>query len=118
MLTRDAKRAYAVRARLLQDLGFTSYDAYLQSPLWRTIRQHVLDTHRYCYACDRPAKQVHHARYTVANLSGQNYRHLLAVCGRCHHACEFGWWGQKLSPSQSTWKLWRRKWLLWWWVWK
>lgn len=66
-------------------LGFSSYDEYLGSPLWLSIRRRVLEFFEgKCADCRRDASQVHHLRYNIANLSGRSLKGLLALCKRCH----------------------------------
>lgn len=81
---------YAERAAAVKRLGFSSYQAYLDSPLWAEIRQRVLLRDRgECRTCGRPAVQVHHAQYDEATLAGAILRHLAAICSGCHRRVEF-----------------------------
>lgn len=72
---------------ILHLLGFKSYGAYLGSRMWRKIRSRVLRAARYrCHFCPGRAWQIHHTKYTYANLSGESVEHLFAVCEPCHKA--------------------------------
>lgn len=73
--------AYRRRNLILKALGFDSYQSYLVSDLWKQIRAAKLKMDGACYACFRPANQVHHKRYTVANLKGLTLGNLMSVCG-------------------------------------
>jgi len=78
-----ALRTYARRNRLLASLGFvapkgsglTEYDVYLASPLWAEIRERKLASQvqnglPVCFACGKPANQVHHGDYEIGTLVG------------------------------------------------
>ena len=101
---------YAERNDFIRSLGFESYAAYLASDLWAGIRRRVLKKSRRCWVCKRRrrAKQVHHERYTEANLKGESLAGLRPICPGCHLLIEFDWkTGRKLShqtypPSQRT----------------
>lgn len=72
--------------RVLHEMGYASYEEYLQSDLWMRIRKKVLKKARkLCADCPSRATQVHHEAYTVENLKGMNLRFLVAVCDDCHH---------------------------------
>lgn len=99
------KRAYAIRNQVLRGLGYASYREYLTSPKWRAIHAAVMtrDKHK-CFGCGKDAQQVHHDRYTKANLSGNMLDGMYSVCRICHHGIEFDN-GEKLSPQFATIKL-------------
>lgn len=74
---------------VLRAYGFASYAEYLQSNTWQTVRQQVLvNTTCHC-GCGQTANQVHHKRYTEANLVGASTKGMIAICAGCHHAIEF-----------------------------
>ena len=116
-VTPEMKRAriYGERNRLLKSLGFDSYDDYLQSDTWKSLRAFVLKKSPKCLACDSPATQVHHTVYTKRVLEGKSDRGLIATCAGCHYKAEFRQSdGAKLNPKQATTKLkqmrtWRAK---------
>lgn len=82
--------SYSHRNAILARMGFPDYGAYLESDLWRSIRQQVLDAAGgACCACHRKAVQVHHGSYTEVNLRGIALEHLFAVCCGCHRGIEF-----------------------------
>ena len=87
---RRAQNGYADRARSLRTLGFHSYAAYLKSDLWQQIRQRVFEIDPICRVCtSREATQVHHMRYTLPVLRGDEMDALIAICAGCHYRIEF-----------------------------
>lgn len=93
--------AYAARNRILKALGFASYEAYLASRLWASIRHHQLVEHPECWGCGVAAKEVHHGNYREETLRGICTKALYSICNRCHRAIE--WSGkQKLCPAAAT----------------
>jgi hypothetical protein len=74
----------------LRALGFDSYDAYLRSPLWASIRMRVLERcETKCEVCRKKmAAQVHHRAYDPATLKGDSIHALTATCFGCHIKAE------------------------------
>lgn len=105
---RRAAKAYGARNRILVRLGFADYAAYLASPLWRKIRRRALTDgrgeRRQC-RCGEPAEQIHHARYTEANLTGRSLKGLVPACDACHRKAEWNDRGEKLPPDEATQRL-------------
>jgi 5-methylcytosine-specific restriction endonuclease McrA len=90
---------YAYRNENLRHLGFASYAAYLQSPLWRDIRTRVLERDAsVCGCCGKKATQVHHRAYDPQTLRGESLDSLSAVCARCHRKIE-----QPTNTRRSKW---------------
>jgi hypothetical protein len=86
------KRPYQPRSfkRCLKHLGFQSYQEYLQSDLWKSIRERVLvRDNRICKACNAQANTVHHLIYNFKVLSGEFDDALVALCIDCHKRIEF-----------------------------
>jgi 5-methylcytosine-specific restriction endonuclease McrA len=81
---------YRARNAALRTLGFDTYAEYLDSKLWKGIREQVLerDNHR-CRLCNLPAYSVHHASYGKAVLLGLELKWLAAICPSCHRQIEF-----------------------------
>lgn len=99
---RDERSPYQHRDILLQWIGYTSYRQYLQSELWASIRTTVLDRSGHkCWACSRTATQVHHRKYTIEALEGDDLTWLVALCAGCHVSCEFRK-KQKLDLPQAN----------------
>lgn len=76
-------------ADVLKEIGFTAYrdtpDCYLRSRLWASIKQAALDEHgRFCKACRKSTKTLHHTDYSVSILQGNDLSVLVPVCERCH----------------------------------
>ncbi len=92
---------YAERNRVLRGRGFASYKDYQDSLLWAGIRLSVLQFKKFkCVLCGGNANQVHHSRYSEANLFGTETAGLHAVCGTCHQTVEFDG-DKKLTAAQS-----------------
>lgn len=80
------KMGYKQRNAFLRTLGFLCYADYLSSSIWEKIRREVLERFAgICSACGGRATQVHHKRYTAANLLGRSHKGLTAMCYACHH---------------------------------
>ncbi len=94
--------AYSLRNRILKFNGFSSYAEYLKSDLWRGIRAVILSKSPRCYLCNQRATQVHHNRYTYANLAGRSYKHLVSLCDICHISIEYRDDGLKVSPHGAA----------------
>ena len=81
--------AYKNRNNTLREIGFLSYNLYLESDLWGKIRDSVLARDDYrCRCCGRPAKVVHHTSYDKDVLLGKNKEPLRSLCNGCHYAIE------------------------------
>lgn len=72
-------------------LWWESYNRYLRSARWRSLRQKVLDRDQgICQAClDRPATQVHHLSYRYTGSDPEHTAQdpafvLRSVCDACH----------------------------------
>jgi hypothetical protein len=90
------------RIHLLSLWGYTSYANYLRSDLWLGIRAKVLSGDRLCCCgCQRLADQVHHTKYTEANLSGHSLSNMVPILAECHQYIEFCR-GQKLSLKEAN----------------
>lgn len=69
----------------LSRLRFLSYDEYLQSDLWLSIREKALAaSNRTCKFCGYTATQIHHTSYAYDVMKGENLNHVHPVCSRCH----------------------------------
>lgn len=81
---------YTDRRVLLRLLGFATYQDYLNSDLWKEIRERVFALKgRECFLCSKLATQAHHNRYNLNTLRGKRLKHIFPVCGQCHHSIEF-----------------------------
>lgn len=81
---------YQQRNRILKEMGFESYDEYLRSELWNSIRFRLIRSKGFtCECCGKRASQVHHSMYRKENLTGQSLRGMKAVCRDCHRLIEF-----------------------------
>ena len=82
--------------------GFGSYQEYLKSDLWKSIRARVLERDNYkCRLCGKHATQVHHRHYGIRTMKGKTLTHLMSVCGGCHQKIEIDCEGKKRSKSAA-----------------
>ncbi len=95
---------WKTRNESLAALGFTSYRAYLKSPLWRSIksRRRKLKGGKICVFCGAKATQFHHDNYDAKTMAGGNLRALIPCCRRCHSEGSRSDEGWALSPSMAT----------------
>lgn len=102
--TYSQEDSYEWRSKILAELGFASYAAYLKSDLWSGIRQAVLRRDRgQCGACrSTHASQVHHRTYTKAALCGRSLSELVSLCRDCHRCIEFHADGSKTSIREAN----------------
>lgn len=79
---------YASRNRIIASMGYADYEAYLQSPLWKSIRGRVYAAKgKVCLRCKTErANQIHHTQYDTATMRGDTLNHLVPICGDCHQA--------------------------------
>jgi hypothetical protein len=69
---------YKIRAESLTELGFSSYQAYLNSELWNGIHNAVMDRDsRTCGICRQTANHVHHS---VLQPGGSPRRRPVQAC--------------------------------------
>lgn len=94
---REAQRNFAKKTKGpekkyggFRALGFASYVEYLKSPLWHSIRETVFATFgNRCCVCGSMASEIHHKKYTIAVLLGQEIDSLVPICHPCHAKIEF-----------------------------
>lgn len=94
---------YQERLVNLKQLGFSNYQEYLNSILWKIIRKHVLYRDvRFCRSrrCNNKSNIVHHLNYNVPTLIGQSPQTLITVCSECHQEIEFD--GTKKRSLKDT----------------
>lgn len=71
----------------LRRLGFSSYEEYRESALWKRLRRRVMEKYGWkCVDCGNKATQAHHERYTFENLRGERQDGIVALCRDCHKA--------------------------------
>lgn len=102
MISREAAKTYGHRNRILKQMGFRSYEHYIKSPLWGSIRTQQLREHPFCWACGNRAEQVHHGNYDRQTLEGKNRKALYSVCEPCHEHAELAPGEGKVSPQRAT----------------
>ena len=106
-----------------KELGFRSYDAYISSRLWWSIRQIILERDgKCCQVCGTPSKIVHHIDYTKIIMLGQGNQHeLITLCEPCHNFVEQDkrvsekkillnkLFGQHSKNTLDEWQIWAEK---------
>lgn len=68
----------------LKELGFDTYDAYLNSEHWKTFRKTYRESSlpQTCRCCGSPKVQLHHITY--ARLGVEELEDVVPLCARCH----------------------------------
>ncbi len=86
----DLHNPYRYRDDNLKAMGFASYQAYLESPLWLDIRARaMMQAESVCGRCGLGRNlQVHHRAYDPATLAGTCLDALTVICRRCHQRAE------------------------------
>lgn len=82
-------KCYRKRHDKLLALGFESYNDYLQTPEWKSIRSIKLSKQPDCPLCQNSANQVHHMSYDTETLLGFKEHRLVALCSSCHKDIEY-----------------------------
>lgn len=101
-------KAYKRRNQRLLTLGYESYSEYLASDDWEILRQQVLERDdRKCVACHKPAKCIHHTKYSRRTLDPRSTptEALVSLCHSCHRFIEFDKDGTKLPIKRTLRKL-------------
>ncbi len=94
---------YHQRNATLLTLGFKSYDEYLCSELWESIRLKAFETFGYwCKVCHERAYVLHHTNYSLELLNGDTVVGLVPLCNRCHHIIEFDGDDNKVSLQEAN----------------
>jgi hypothetical protein len=103
MLAIHLGRAYSERTTFLLSLGFMSYPEYRKSEFWNSIRKRVFARDAgLCRFCEETATEVHHQKYDLATLKGDDLKFLHSVCRDCHEFGEFLPNGDKCPPAMAT----------------
>jgi len=87
----EALRAvYRDRGEILAEMGFTSYAAYVSSPLWRRIRREAMERSKHlCDACRREARHVYLLDFEPATLNGDQPASVATICELCIAKAQF-----------------------------
>ena len=100
---------YEQRDQCLSSMGFNSYRAYLQSDLWKGIKQRVLAERPTCWVCEHKAKVVHHSDYDIDTLEGHRLTGLISLCRPCHKRAEFRSFHRKVGLQEANFRLFKRQ---------
>lgn len=95
-------KGYEKRDRHLRALGFSSYQEYLRSPLWKELRRVAIDrAGGLCEVCGKRGRDVHHRSYARSALSGDT-NSLVFLCRDCHKAAEYTETGRKVNHMTAN----------------
>jgi len=65
-----------------KNMGFESYQEYLNSCIWRSKRDLMLELFPICYKCGEEATLVHHLTYK--RVCNEKQTDLVTLCKKCH----------------------------------
>lgn len=90
---------YLERKLTVQALGYTDYNHYLSSDLWKSIKRYVMQTlGNQCTFCENEAETLHHSKYDKNSILGLQFDHMYPVCHSCHESAEYDSEGNKYGP--------------------
>lgn len=99
---KDDGLTYESRKLNLEKLGFASYLDYLESSLWRSIKDRVKAKHgKKCVLCGEDYSDMHHFRYGVDDLSGKTLDNIKPICRTCHDLIEYDG-DRKRTPREAS----------------
>jgi hypothetical protein len=88
-----------------KDLGFSSYDEYLQSQHWYLVNRAYDESTlpKYCYICDNPNYVLHHEGYDELGqeLARGHLQHMVPLCQDCHEKVHFDEYGEKIPMKKE-----------------
>lgn len=91
-------------AQKLHSLGFKTYQDYLRSPHWESVREKYRTSRysQFCLSCQSRKYHLHHLTYL--NLGNESFDDLMALCENCHTALhasmkESGTWAYTRSDA-------------------
>jgi hypothetical protein len=96
---------YHNRNQELRMVGWEDYKKYLESDIWKRIREREFKCARVCEICRGSATQLHHWSYEIEVMMGSIPEHLIPLCRNCHERIEFGANAEKLSLPNANRKL-------------
>ena len=99
-------RTYRSRDTLLRRMGYSSYPAYLRSPLWASIKARIPAPLCCIPRCGRPRVDLHHTTYEARVLAGDLpddalQAAIVPLCSRCHRLVEFAPTGSKHTMQEA-----------------
>lgn len=97
------RKQYKQRLKVLNKNGFGSYEDFLASDLWHTLKQKAFATEqgKKCYFCSKRPYTLHHVAYTRVNRESLDW--LLPICKDCHdliHKIEFN--DRRINTFRAT----------------
>lgn len=81
------KVTFSKRNNILRSAGFNNYQEYLNSDLWKKIKDKASkrDFWKTCNTCgSKENLRIHHAKYRAENLLEGKLNNLLPICQPCH----------------------------------
>jgi len=80
---RKKKKTGEMLLRRLWKLGYSTYDAYLQSPHWLQFKNYYYARYpRVCVLTGLPATELHHIRYD--HLGAETFEDVVPLCDAMH----------------------------------
>jgi hypothetical protein len=94
---------YEKRNRVLREMGYRDYREYLKSDQWKEIRRRVLRPGLICECCQlAPANVIHHRKYDLGTLCGEDDFFLSPICDSCHDYAEVNDRGEKTGLNEAN----------------
>lgn len=95
-----SREEFLQRKESLESLYFHSYQDYLDSELWDSIRKKVMSRDKKLCKCGSRATQVHHKSYDLTTMKGKDLSKLVAICEECHLHTHFYREGVSKKPPK------------------
>lgn len=100
--SKEERKSRLAAKKVSQAERRVEYEAYMLSPLWKTIRERVLQRDKgLCVGCGHRASQVHHRNYSQSVMSGRNIKPLASLCRQCHDTIHSNDDGTRCSLHQT-----------------
>lgn len=77
-------KGYALRNTKLKNKGYTSYNEFLNSKRWKTVREFAWKNliKKECFICNKNPTQLHHLKYS--RITSNTLRWIIPICDNCH----------------------------------
>lgn len=100
--SKEERKARLAAKKVSRAEKIAEYNDYMASPLWKAIRERVLQRDKgLCVGCGHRASQVHHRNYSQSVMSGRNIKPLASLCRQCHDTIHSNEDGTRCSLHQT-----------------